>query len=225
MAADGLDLCISRPSAAMVLPMLDNQVLIFNAEEFQQPVPSQCKKIMKKLCLIFSSKLFSTQRLTHIPLVPGSRWPRFCRQYRVKFCRIFIKQTWWMLCLTNSSIIKNQSVWRKSYKGIKWSIFLKNFQYSLLWFTDLICSVFHHFLPVNSSPCGQNGHHFADNIFWHIFWNEKVISWIKISLKFVHKGPIDKSPSLIQIMAWRRIGDRPLSEPMLTRFIDTYMWH
>ena len=26
-------------------------------------------------------------------------------------------------------------------------------------------------------------------------------------------------------MAWRRIGDKPLSEPMLTRFIDAYMRH
>ena len=26
-------------------------------------------------------------------------------------------------------------------------------------------------------------------------------------------------------MAWRRIGDKPLSEPMLTRFAYTYMRH
>ena len=26
-------------------------------------------------------------------------------------------------------------------------------------------------------------------------------------------------------MAWRRIGDKPLSEPMQTRYIDTYMRH
>ena len=46
---------------------------------------------------------------------------------------------------------------------------------------------------------------------------------IKISLKFVPKSPIDKKPSLAQIMAWRRIGDKPLSEPMLTQFTDAYM--
>ena len=26
-------------------------------------------------------------------------------------------------------------------------------------------------------------------------------------------------------MAWHRIGDKPLSEPMLTRFFDAYMRH
>ena len=48
---------------------------------------------------------------------------------------------------------------------------------------------------------------------------------IKISMNFVPKGPIDNNQALIQIMAWRRIGDKPLSEPMLTRFIDAYMRH
>ena len=35
---------------------------------------------------------------------------------------------------------------------------------------------------------------------------------IKISLKFVHKGPINNIPALVQMMAWRRPGDKPLSE-------------
>ena len=38
----------------------------------------------------------------------------------------------------------------------------------------------------------------------------------KISLKLVPKGPIDINPALVQTMAWRRIGDKPSSEPMLT---------
>ena len=36
-----------------------------------------------------------------------------------------------------------------------------------------------------------------------------------ISLKFVHKGSISDIPALVQIMAWCRLGDKPLSEPML----------
>ena len=41
--------------------------------------------------------------------------------------------------------------------------------------------------------------------------------WIslQISLKFVPKGSINKIPSLVWIMAWRRPGDKPLSEPMM----------
>ena len=38
---------------------------------------------------------------------------------------------------------------------------------------------------------------------------------IKISLKFVPKGPINNNPVLVQIMAWRRPGHKPLSEPMM----------
>ena len=61
----------------------------------------------------------------------------------------------------------------------------------------------------------QNGSHFADDIFKCFFLNENV--WIpnKISQKFVPKGPINNIPALVQIMAWRRPGDKPLSEPMM----------
>ena len=47
---------------------------------------------------------------------------------------------------------------------------------------------------INSSPPGENGRHFADNIFRCIFVNENFCILIKISLKFVPKGPIDKTP-------------------------------
>ena len=59
----------------------------------------------------------------------------------------------------------------------------------------------------------QNGRHFPDNIFKCIFLNENVWFFIKIH-KFVPKWQINNVPSLVQIMAWRRSGDRPLSEPM-----------
>ena len=61
----------------------------------------------------------------------------------------------------------------------------------------------------------RNEQHFADDIFKRIFFNENVWISIKISLKFVPKGPINNIPSLVQIMAWRRSGDKPLSEPMV----------
>ena len=61
----------------------------------------------------------------------------------------------------------------------------------------------------------QNGHRFAKCIFKRIFLNENVRISIKISLKFVPKGPINNNPALVQIMAWRRSGDKPLSEAMI----------
>ena len=58
---------------------------------------------------------------------------------------------------------------------------------------------------------GQNGRHFADDIFKYKFLNENAWISMKISLKFVPKGPINKIPAFVQIMAWRRSGDKPLS--------------
>ena len=63
----------------------------------------------------------------------------------------------------------------------------------------------------------RNEQHFADDIFKLIFFNENVWISIKISLKFVPKGPINNIPALVQIMAWRRPGNKPLSEPMMVR--------
>ena len=61
----------------------------------------------------------------------------------------------------------------------------------------------------------QNGRHFADDIFKYIFLNENISIAIEISLKFVLKGPINNIPALVQIMAWCRPGDKPLSEPLM----------
>ena len=63
----------------------------------------------------------------------------------------------------------------------------------------------------------QNGRHLPDNIFKCISFNENVWISIEISLKFVRKGSINNIPALVQIMAWRRPGDKPLSEPMMVR--------
>ena len=61
----------------------------------------------------------------------------------------------------------------------------------------------------------QNRRHFADDIFKCIFFFENVWISLKISLRFVPNGPINNISALVQIMAWRRPGDKPLSEPMV----------
>ena len=71
------------------------------------------------------------------------------------------------------------------------------------------------FTPINTLRPRQNGRHFADDIFKCIFLNKNVWIPIKISMKFVPKGPINSIPALVQIMAWRRPGDKPLSESMI----------
>ena len=64
----------------------------------------------------------------------------------------------------------------------------------------------------------------ADDNFKCIFVYENRIP-IPTSLKFIPRGPIDNKPVLFQVMAWRRLGDKPLSEPMLTLFTGAYMRH
>ena len=68
---------------------------------------------------------------------------------------------------------------------------------------------------VNTLRPRQNGRHFADDMFKCIFLNENLWIPIEISLTFVPKGSIDNIPALVQIMAWRRPGDKPLSEPRM----------
>ena len=78
---------------------------------------------------------------------------------------------------------------------------------------------------INSSSPDKMADILADYIFKRIFLNENI--WIsnKISLKYVPWGLIENMLALVQIMAWRRTGDKPLSEPMLTQFTDAYMRH
>ena len=65
----------------------------------------------------------------------------------------------------------------------------------------------------------------AEDIFKCIFMNEKLQILIRISLKFVTKGPIDNKSAVVQVIAWRRTGDKPLHETMLGEFVDAFMCH
>ena len=71
----------------------------------------------------------------------------------------------------------------------------------------------------NTLRLRQNGCLFTDDIFKRIFFNENVWISITISLKFVPKVWINNIPALVQIMAWRRPGDKPLSEPMMVSLL------
>ena len=73
----------------------------------------------------------------------------------------------------------------------------------------------YHLGPFNTLRPRQDGRHFADDIFTCIFFNENCCILIKFSLKYVRRGQIDNNPALVHVMAWRRPGDKPLSEPMM----------
>ena len=71
----------------------------------------------------------------------------------------------------------------------------------------------------NSLRLRQNVRHFPDDSFQWIFYNENLWILIEVALKFVPKCPINNIPALVRIMAWRRPGDKPLSEPMMVSLL------
>ena len=87
------------------------------------------------------------------------------------------------------------------------------------WNMDVVCCALFWFSYINSSPPGQNGRHFADDVFGCIFVNEKFCILTKISLKCVSKGQIDDNPALVKIMAWRRIN------AIIWSSADPIHWH
>ena len=107
----------------------------------------------------------------------------------------------------NNDVIITQSVWACH----PWGNMLTTCTISVSR-NDRTCRTLQH---VNTLRPRRNRRHFADDIFKCIFLNENVLISIKISLKFVPYGPINNIPTLVQIMAWCRPGDKPLSEPMM----------
>ena len=65
----------------------------------------------------------------------------------------------------------------------------------------------------------------ADGIFKYVFLNENDRIPMKMSLKCFTKCPVDNKPALIQVMAWRRTGDKPLHKPMMAQVTNAYIRH
>ena len=90
------------------------------------------------------------------------------------------------------------------------------------------CSVCEDDPADNKGTCGLPTHRTAFNIeaetIWTPFrrrlfhvhflqWKLWYFDWIFTEI--CSQGPIDNNPALVQIMAWRRSVDKPLSEPMM----------
>ena len=133
-------------------------------------------------------------------------------------------QIWlpWIDSWTNRHSLTNQSVNNISLLVTYWLI------HQIFIFHKLLRDQFHRWWvsigSVNTLRPRQDWRHFADDIFKCIFLNENVWIPIKISLKFVPKGPINNIPAVVQIMTWRRPGDKPLSEPMMVK-LPTHICH
>ena len=79
--------------------------------------------------------------------------------------------------------------------------------------------LWYHRNAINTLRPRQNGRRFADDTLKCIFLNENTWISLKISLKFVPKVQINNIPALVQILAWCRSGDKPLSEPMMVSLL------
>ena len=125
------------------------------------------------------------------------------------------------------------------YTDLRWDIFLqKNNILHLFWHWILTCYMYKHTYwclintlssllldRVTHLPLDKMAAILADNIFKHIFLTENIRTVIEISLKFVPRGLIYNTPALVKVMAWRRTGDKPLPEAMMTQFANVCMWH
>ena len=115
------------------------------------------------------------------------------------------------ICLTAWLVGKARCI----YKFIVSYMYMLSPQWILLLYGHMLNFKRYNPCILNSLRPRRNEYHFADDIFKRVFFNENVWISIKISLKFLPKGPINNIPALVQIMAWHRSGDKPLSEPMM----------
>ena len=85
---------------------------------------------------------------------------------------------------------------------------------------------FYHIVPyIHSSPSWQNGSHFRR---WH--FSMHFLKWHSYNsnsnfTEICSQESNDNKPAVVQVMAWRQIGDKPLPEPMMAQFTDAYMRH
>ena len=143
------------------------------------------------------------------------------------------KQPWWIWINTSCEFIMNDCITTTKqsttkpcayflgytvYVSVNWIIIGSDNGLLSVW-RQAITWTNVEYLSINTLRPRQNGRRFPDDTFKCIFLNENARISIKISMKFVPKGPINNIPALVQIMAWRRPGDKPLSEPMMVSLL------
>ena len=140
------------------------------------------------------------------------------------------QQTWWYMYITTVLLQRfqvnlNSLGHRRVVKNCKCILYIENMGVFIapvflnLWSEKLNIlrevPPWYHLVMFNSLRLRQNCRLFVDDIFKCIFLNENVWISLKISLKSVPKVRINCIPALVQVMAWRRPGGKPLSEPMM----------
>ena len=175
----------------------------------------------------FQDDVMTWKRFPHYrPVVIGIHWlPVDCRLQSL----MFLLFQAWTICWTNSRFVSNM-IHHGAHVAPLW--FWVQFNHWMSSHTPhasitYLCSAKPDYkadiarvvTKINTLRPRQDGCQFIDDIFKCIFLNENISISIEISLKFIHKGPINNIPALVQIMAWRRLGDKPLSETMMVSLL------
>ena len=180
----------------------------------------EAKRLMENIWWYVFYWSHAKQPCEHRAFMPGvisiaihMHLPYLCEYTYIEYILLFdIKQprlqciyacTYWMYIVYSSSDIYYSITWT----GGSWLVWLCE-----MWFDSPYCT---DMLAFNTLRPRRNGRHFAGDTFKYIFLNENVIISVEISLKFVPKGQINNISALVQIIAWRRPGAKPLSEPMM----------
>ena len=119
------------------------------------------------------------------------------KKNNVQTCAAFLFVCLWLVATGESSNELHPVLWVKIIYHSQW---------------ENICA-----WGFNSLRLRQNWWHIANDIFKCIFLNENccIFKLIRISLKYVSKGPTNNILASVHIMAWCWLGDKPLSEPMM----------
>ena len=142
---------------------------------------------------------------------------------REKWCKLSLDMQQYLDILSNTwinSMWPSAAIWRHG----TWSTLVQVMACCLTASSQYLTNVDSKLFALNFLKPGQGGYHIADDIFKLFFFNEKCCILIQGSSKFVPNGNIVK-PTLFQIVAWRRTGDKPFSEPMMIQFSDAYVRH
>ena len=78
-------------------------------------------------------------------------------------------------------------------------------------------------IQINTLRSQHSGLHFVEDIFKLIFIYMKIVAFGSNFTEIYPNGPTNNNSLLVPKMAWRRIGVKPFSEPIMASFTDANM--
>ena len=125
-----------------------------------------------------------------------------------------------MLCKYLSTVVRYIENLMQGWRKIGVVFFARGILYVTPWILRLMHCNSTMYQHINTLRPKLNGRYFVDDISKCIFLNENIWISFKSSVKFVSKFvQMNNVPALVQIMAWRESGDKPLFEPKMVSLL------